>query len=77
MHKVKCFYKDRGWTIIGKKDVCPYCKEIVDLGPFKKNPWDETKQIYLNLLDMVRYVLVWNPIIFVFIHYIFVFLKLS
>ena len=29
----------RGWTVIGKKDMCPCCKEKVDLNAFKKNPW--------------------------------------
>jgi RING finger protein 121 len=29
----------RGWTVIGKKDMCPCCKEKVNLNEFKKNPW--------------------------------------
>ncbi|KAF9577127.1 hypothetical protein BGW38_007863, partial [Lunasporangiospora selenospora] len=41
----------RGWCLIGKKDMCPYCKEKVDLRAFKSNPWDTTQQLYLNLLD--------------------------
>ncbi|XJO70609.1 hypothetical protein BDV3_000261 [Batrachochytrium dendrobatidis] len=44
----------RGWTIIGKKDICPYCKEKVDLNAFKKNPWDTTQAMYLSLLDALR-----------------------
>ncbi|KAI7899245.1 ring finger protein 175-like protein [Cokeromyces recurvatus] len=54
----------RGWVLIGKKDICPYCKEKVDLKQFKKNPWDTQQQLYLNLLDGVRYLVVWQPIIF-------------
>ncbi|KAG0192785.1 hypothetical protein DFQ28_007689 [Apophysomyces sp. BC1034] len=54
----------RGWCLIGKKDICPYCKEKVDLKQFKKNPWDTQQQLYLNLLDGVRYLVVWQPIIF-------------
>ncbi|KAI8923819.1 hypothetical protein BC831DRAFT_469002 [Entophlyctis helioformis] len=61
----------RGWTIIGKKDSCPYCKEKVDLNDFKKNPWDTTQQMYLGLLDTLRYLLVWNPIVFIVIHVLF------
>ncbi|KAL2916829.1 hypothetical protein HK105_203608 [Polyrhizophydium stewartii] len=61
----------RGWTIIGKKDVCPYCKEKVDLNAFKKNPWDTTQQMYLALLDALRYLLVWNPIVFIVVHVLF------
>jgi RING finger protein 121/175 len=58
-------------------DVCPYCKEKVDLTPFKTNPWQQTQQMYLNLLDMLRYLLVWNPIVFFAIHFIFDVLKLK
>jgi RING finger protein 121 len=54
----------RGWVMIGKKDICPYCKEKVDLKQFKRNPWDTQQQLYLNLLDGVRYLVVWQPIIF-------------
>ncbi|KNC96952.1 uncharacterized protein SPPG_07772 [Spizellomyces punctatus DAOM BR117] len=61
----------RGWTIIGKKDSCPYCKEKVDLKAFKKNPWDTSQMLYLNLLDALRYMIVWNPIIFLIIHLVF------
>ncbi|KAJ3407424.1 hypothetical protein HDV05_005415 [Chytridiales sp. JEL 0842] len=32
----------RGWTIIGKKDCCPYCKEKVDLRAFSRHAWDTT-----------------------------------
>lgn len=28
----------RGWVLIGKKDICPYCKEKVNLNEFKRNP---------------------------------------
>ncbi|KAL1919987.1 uncharacterized protein VTP21DRAFT_1133 [Calcarisporiella thermophila] len=55
----------RGWCIIGKKDMCPYCKEKVDLREFRTNPWDTQQQLYLSLLDGIRYLVVWNPIIFV------------
>ncbi|KAI9097031.1 hypothetical protein DFS34DRAFT_622239 [Phlyctochytrium arcticum] len=61
----------RGWTIIGKKDSCPYCKEKVDLKAFKKNPWETSHLLYLNLLDALRYMVVWNPIVFLIIHLVF------
>ncbi|RUO97153.1 hypothetical protein BC936DRAFT_140889 [Jimgerdemannia flammicorona] len=54
----------RGWCLIGKKDICPYCKEKVDLKQFQKNPWDTQQQLYLNLLDGVRYLVVWQPVSF-------------
>ncbi|KAJ3047679.1 hypothetical protein HK097_011302 [Rhizophlyctis rosea] len=63
VHRLTCghaFHEQciRGWTIIGKKDVCPCCKEKVDLKAFKTNPWDTTQQMYLNLLDALRYMVV-------------------
>lgn len=69
LHKLNCehVYHEvciRGWTIVGKKDVCPYCKEKVDLNAFKTNPWDTTQQHFLTILDVLRYLLVWNPVIF-------------
>ncbi|CAG8457405.1 16588_t:CDS:2 [Acaulospora morrowiae] len=54
----------RGWCLIGKKDICPYCKEKVDMKEFKTNPWDTQQQLYLSLLDGVRYLVVWQPVIF-------------
>ena len=76
LHQLECnhtYHEQciRGWTIIGKKDVCPYCKEKVNLNAFKKNPWEITEQLYLNLLDSLRYVLVWNPIVFLLVHVVF------
>ncbi|KAJ3227365.1 hypothetical protein HK099_002431 [Clydaea vesicula] len=64
----------RGWTLIGKKDCCPYCKEKVNLKVFSQgsNPWDTTQLLYLNLLDALRYVIVWNPMVFFIIHYVFI-----
>ncbi|KAI8081833.1 uncharacterized protein B0P05DRAFT_63308 [Gilbertella persicaria] len=69
VHQLNCkhvFHEKciRGWVMIGKKDICPYCKEKVDLKEFKRNPWDTQQQLYLNLLDGVRYLVVWQPIIF-------------
>ncbi|KAI9328309.1 hypothetical protein DFJ73DRAFT_631736 [Zopfochytrium polystomum] len=61
----------RGWTIIGKKDCCPYCKEKVDMKAFSRHAWDTTQILYLNLLDMLRYLIVWNPILFMVMHLFF------
>lgn len=62
----------RGWTLIGKKDCCAYCKEKVDLKLFKgSNPWDFSQDIYLNLIDACRYIIVWNPIVFIVVQFIF------
>lgn len=63
------FHSDciRGWCLLGKKEMCPYCKEKVDMRQFKagSNPWDTQQAIYLQLLDIVRYLVVWQPVVIV------------
>ncbi|CAF4362989.1 unnamed protein product [Rotaria sp. Silwood2] len=53
----------RGWCIIGKKQTCPYCKEKVDLKRLFPNPWEKPHVLYGNLLDWVRYLVAWQPLI--------------
>jgi len=53
----------RGWTIIGKKDTCPYCSEKVQLKELFNNPWEKQGILWANLLDSLRYLIVWNPVI--------------
>jgi RING finger protein 121 len=38
----------RGWTVIGKKDMCPCCKEKVDLKEFQKNPWGTSSPLIIR-----------------------------
>jgi RING finger protein 121 len=59
----------RGWTIVGKKDVCPCCKEKVDLKAMFPggNPWARRSVLWAHLLDAIRYLIVWNPLIMVFL----------
>lgn len=62
------FHEDclRGWSLIGKKNSCPFCASKVDVHKaLGKNPWNASI-LWLNLLDLVRYFVVWNPIILVF-----------
>jgi RING finger protein 121 len=56
----------RGWCLIGKKSICPYCKEKVDMKQFVTNPWETQQELYLNLLDFVRYLVVWQPLVLIF-----------
>ncbi|CAH0775031.1 unnamed protein product [Bemisia tabaci] len=57
----------RGWCIVGKKQICPYCKEKVDLKRMFQNPWEKPHVLYGKLLDWIRWLLAWQPvIIFVF-----------
>ncbi|ESN94144.1 hypothetical protein HELRODRAFT_193855 [Helobdella robusta] len=53
----------RGWCIVGKKQTCPYCKEKVDLKRMFPSPWDRPHVLYGNLLDWVRYLVAWQPVI--------------
>lgn len=68
----------RGWLLVGKKDMCPYCKEKTDMRQFNgTNPWETTQHLYLSVIDALRYILVWNPIIFILIHFLFEILGLK
>jgi len=55
----------RGWTIIGKKETCPYCGEKVDLKVLFPQPWSLERQdvLFSQLLDAIRYLVVWQPVI--------------
>lgn len=56
-------YCIRGWCIIGKKQTCPYCKEKVDLKKMFANPWDKPHVLYGQLLDWIRWLVAWQPMI--------------
>ncbi|MEW5303753.1 MAG: hypothetical protein WDW36_006413 [Sanguina aurantia] len=59
----------RGWTVVGKKDTCPTCCEKVDLGKlYADRPWETRNLTWLQMLDSLRYLIVWNPIIFLIIN---------
>jgi len=62
-HHVFHEYCIRGWCIIGKKQTCPYCKERVDLTRLFKNPWERPHLLYGQLLDWIRYLVAWQPLI--------------
>ncbi|XP_028277997.1 RING finger protein 121-like [Parambassis ranga] len=53
----------RGWCIVGKKQMCPYCKEKVDLKRMFSNPWERPHVMYGQLLDWLRYLVAWQPVI--------------
>lgn len=56
----------RGWTIVGKKDLCPQCSEKVQLRElFASNPWEQGSVAWAQLLDLVRYLVVWQPILLI------------
>ncbi|XP_070361039.1 RING finger protein 175 isoform X1 [Equus asinus] len=53
----------RGWCIVGKKQTCPYCKEKVDLKRMISNPWERTRFLYGQILDWLRYLVAWQPVV--------------
>ncbi|KAI6189348.1 Zinc finger domain containing protein [Aphelenchoides fujianensis] len=53
----------RGWVVVGKQQTCPYCKEKVDLKRMFKNPWEKPHLFYGRLLDWIRYLVAWQPVI--------------
>eukprot|EP00201_Polytomella_parva_P015817 CAMPEP_0175062746 /NCGR_PEP_ID=MMETSP0052_2-20121109/14345_1 /TAXON_ID=51329 ORGANISM="Polytomella parva, Strain SAG 63-3" /NCGR_SAMPLE_ID=MMETSP0052_2 /ASSEMBLY_ACC=CAM_ASM_000194 /LENGTH=161 /DNA_ID=CAMNT_0016328813 /DNA_START=506 /DNA_END=991 /DNA_ORIENTATION=- len=65
-----CFHElcIRGWTMVGKKDVCPQCSEKVDLRSIiSSRPWETHNLSWIQMMDGIRYLIVWNPIIFFFV----------
>lgn len=60
----------RGWTLVGKKDVCPTCGEKVDLNALYVNrPWETSNLTWIKMLDALRYLIVWNPLIFIVLQF--------
>ncbi|KAA6413607.1 MAG: RING finger domain-containing protein, partial [Trebouxia sp. A1-2] len=60
----------RGWTLVGKKDTCPVCLEKVDLRAlYADRPWDTRNLTWIQMLDAVRYMVVWNPIVLLGLHF--------
>lgn len=55
----------RGWTVLGKRGVCPTCNEKCDLTFLtKSSPWAKGSESWSEFLDLLRMLLVWNPLIF-------------
>lgn len=53
-----------GWCLVGKKQVCPFCREKVDLNKlFSSLPFQKPHYLYGNLLDFIRYLIAWQPVI--------------
>lgn len=64
----------RGWTIVGKKDTCPFCTEKVNLKSVLSSsplPWESQTTLWIQVLDALRYLIVWNPIILLGVHGMF------
>ena len=53
----------RGWILIGKKDTCACCGEKVQTKSLFEDPWTNHSVAWGVVLDALRYLLVYNPII--------------
>lgn len=54
----------RGWVIVGKKDSCASCSEKVNLKEmFRSLPWERHSLAWNVILDLLRYLIVFNPMI--------------
>ena len=63
----------KGWCVVGKKDSCPSCSERVDIKALLKTSplWGPPSRMWGQLLDVVRYIVVWNPMVFLVLRVIF------
>lgn len=61
-------YCIRGWVIVGKKQICPVCKEKVDLKQFSSTPWEKVYVMYSGFLDWCRLMVCWMPVITSIVH---------
>ncbi|KAI6648475.1 RING finger protein [Oopsacas minuta] len=53
----------RGWCIVGKKHVCPFCRERVNLIELLQQPWQKPNILFGQLLDVLRYFIAWFPVV--------------
>jgi hypothetical protein len=72
LYQLQCkhvFHEDciKGWCIVGKKDTCPDCGERVDIKALLKTSplWGTPSRMWGQLLDGARYIVVWNPLVFI------------
>jgi RING finger protein 121 len=62
----------RGWSVLGKRNVCPTCNERCDTSSLlKSTPWAKSSETWQEFLDLLRMALVWNPLIFVVAIFVF------
>jgi len=61
-------YCIRGWVILGKQSTCPYCNEKVDTKILGNHPWEKYNRMYAQLLEWLRYLVAWQPIILIAIN---------
>ena len=67
-YKLRVKKKGKNYTsTIDKRHIfmtlCPYCHEKVDLKRMFPNPWEKPHMMYGQLLDWVRWLVCWQPVI--------------
>ncbi|XP_065177187.1 E3 ubiquitin ligase Rnf121-like [Sycon ciliatum] len=67
----------RGWCIVGKKAICPYCKEVVDMRKLARTPWEISYLKHFEFVEMLRLFLVWFPVSWILIQAVIWFLHLE
>lgn len=70
-------YCIRGWVMVGKKNTCPYCSEKVDVRGLMNHPWEKYNLMYAQLLEWIRYLVAWQPVIVTLVHFLTGFLGLE
>jgi RING finger protein 121 len=62
----------RGWTIVGKKDTCSSCAEKVRIAEVldARQPWQKAPVLWNQVLNAVRFILFWNPVILVILNFL-------
>lgn len=62
----------RGWSVLGKRNVCPTCNERCDTTSIlASTPWARSSETWQEFLDLLRMALVWNPLIFLVAIFVF------
>ena len=68
----------RGWLLVGKKDTCPYCQEKIQVSAiWARMPWERANDAWTTVLDWLRYLIAWNPLIILVIHVVMTMLGLT
>ena len=67
----------RGWCIVGKKAICPFCREVVDMRKLARTPWEVSYLRHFEFVEMLRLFLVWFPVSWFLIQLIIWFLHLE
>lgn len=67
-----------GWSLVGKKQICPYCREKCDIHKlFSTLPFQKPHFLYGNMLDFIRYLIGFQPLIIIIVQVVIHFLGLE